>query len=889
MSNTPHSSQLSRGSALADTSQIPETDIPVSPVHSFLSRFLGRSISNPSSPPIPATSSTPHETTNPKASTNAPQQVPADEVTSAVASIHLDQENNLDPDVSPQTSSSLPHQNEDEITPNGTNQTPAEQKLPPAKTLEQVADEAEDTLIQVKPDTDSLLFEGRPSHPILRFSAGNALIDHNALDKTGLPLGFVWSPFGDLREVHRIPKAPYRCGTCGSFVAKGNGAEGLLAGSSRWTCAFCGRNDNDVGDTPPEKLKDSTSYPQLFSDTVQYEQPQQPPTPINRRGAIILIIDENLEEEEADWARTAVAAVHVAAAERGLRFALLTIGSGCSVAVRRDDDTSAASFEMLSAARASKLTTTEKERFFLNPPASVVSGTAYANGTYEELEKAPTDPFITPRAASAFVAERDGATAEKKDGEEGQPRRRVVRLPADAESRRLDVAIVVAFELIKDIADSESTRILSLITGPPTLAEHALRTSSPRPLSGTAPDEAKLESSESFVALSKLYEQVGSKAGDMRIALDFLCFGAEDGFAGEILLGAAKRSRGGLLYSATHTFSSAPALAEAAVFLVQRSTNPGVVSIRVSSPLSVARVIGPAFPTASQHTYAVPGVDPITGFCVVLKSQIAPEADADVLSHAVVQLAAKAGNITRVVTVRIPLTKNVHEYMNSLDAEICALILGKACIVSGGALTRPSISRQAVDLTVQRLLLGSEKATGVARLLFELRRGLLLGQHVHGDISLVLRSFFLRSDVSLASLLMSPRLFTNAMADDATGLMAEVQLEKMYVTDEAVLVLDTGFNVFVYVGPRASKESEDAISQSARAVAAKRISPCQLWKLTPGPDAEYLLETYLSPSSESKSRRRLDALEQGFIAYCTSLARGSKSVKALKQAQASST
>ncbi|PXF42791.1 hypothetical protein BWQ96_07498 [Gracilariopsis chorda] len=174
---------------------------------------------------------------------------------------------------------------------------------------------------------------------------------------------------------------------------------------------------------------------------------------------------------------------------------------------------------------------------------------------------------------------------------------------------------------------------------------------------------------------------------------------------------------------------------------------------------------------------------------------------------------------------------------------------------------------------MQRLLLGSEKATGVARLLFELHRGLLLGQHVHVDISLVLRSFFLCSDVSLASLLMLPRLFTNAMADDATGLMAEVQLEKMYVTDEAVPVLDTGFNVFVYVGPRASKKSEDALSQSAGAVAAKNMSPCRLWKLTPRRDAEYILETYLSPSSESKSRRRLDAPKPGFIAYWTSLAR----------------
>ncbi|KAI0557897.1 hypothetical protein FGB62_253g09 [Gracilaria domingensis] len=229
-----------------------------------------------------------------------------------------------------------------------------------------------------------------------------------------------------------------------------------------------------------------------------------------------------------------------------------------------------------------------------------------------------------------------------------------------------------------------------------------------------------------------------------------MCFAPPEGFAGEILLGTAKVSRGRLVYSAAHSYSAASALAEAAVFLVRTSTIPGVVSIRVSSPLSVARVIGPAFPTAWPQNYVVPGIDPITGFSAMLKPNFNIEAEADPPHSAVLQLAAK-----------------------------------------------------------------SSKAVGVVRLMHELRRGLLLGEHIHPNISLILRSFFLRAECSLASLLMSLRLLTNVMTDDATGLIAEVQLEKKFVKYDAVHVLDTGFKVFVYADSRALKDAEAAIFESA--------------------------------------------------------------------------
>lgn len=48
--------------------------------------------------------------------------------------------------------------------------------------LEQAADAAEDTLIEVFPDDDSLLSEARESYPILRFCAANALLEQTFLD-----------------------------------------------------------------------------------------------------------------------------------------------------------------------------------------------------------------------------------------------------------------------------------------------------------------------------------------------------------------------------------------------------------------------------------------------------------------------------------------------------------------------------------------------------------------------------------------------------------------------------------------------------------------------------------------------------------------------------------
>lgn len=800
-----------------------------------------------------------------------------------------------------------------------------------------------------------------------------------------------------------------RCGTCASFLARDNCLSPSSPATSPtavpvWQCAFCARDDNvfpspGASAIPGEAAATAPPLPELSVDTVDYVHPT--PARAAAPQTVVLIVDENVDATQARWLRAAIASVHAATAQRGARFALLSVGAACAIAAHPDvARREAPVLEYVSAARARSLSARDKARFFLRAPLSAgnvavpkwtgedgrveIKGLVDGRQAKGENEgdddmaefHALTDHLVAPHMLHAVLLDGEsklpfgsanrhispsrkdvggaspprcesarargahnpeGGKGEGKDDfehhgddnddtdsnddrldsddllllhEERLRRARSARLPPEVETRRLDIALAVAFELLKGSVEGENARILSMITGPPSLPDNVNdgtddETTPSSPRDASKPGKEASDSGDgavSMTSLKMLYESIGLRAGELRVALDFLVFSAPIGFGGAVFLGAAKRSRGGLVYCAAHSFSAGGALAEAATFLADRSADAGVVSIRVSGPLEVARVIGPAFPTAAAHTYAVPGIDATAGFTVVLRAKddiigghgSAEGGGNDEKSNgtsqgefAVVQLAAKGAGSTRVVTLRVPVTRDRETFLKGLDVELAALVLGKACIVSGGGLTQPSVAARSIDATVRTLLRGPEAVRGTVRLLYELRRGTLIGSQLSGDQSLVLRSFFLRAECVLASLLLSPRLFTNAVSEEGTGLMGEVPLERAYITEGAVVVLDTGFNMFVLVGDGSSKEAEDAISASALKVAAQRVTPCQLWKLRTGRDADYVLDAYLSPLEGVQKKRRRggvdEAVRLGFAAYCKSIA--PKSALAVAEAE----
>lgn len=701
----------------------------------------------------------------------------------------------------------------------------------------------------------------------------------------------MWTPFGQLSDVQQLSRSARRCHTCSSFLTKGNGADLLLNGSSIWKCGFCGRNNHsNYGKISLQPFSDAKMYPELHNDTVEFvDEKEKSNSDSIQRGAIILIVDENLNTEEAKWAQEAVDAVHVTAIERGMRFALMKVGTMCGVATwRRGKNGDISTLQMMSPMRMKSFTATEKQRFFFEAPTkpsrdkapsstatSLANGASHTNVSDNIAPVSPTDAFICGRVApfgdGNLASHVNPAATEYPTA---------ARMPVDAESRRLDVAIAVAHEMLDGVAKEGTSRILSLITGPPTLGT----TGATHPDDDTKARDGGTADAPATRAgqLWRAFDRVGMRAAELGVSLDFLVFGAPHGFAAPILLNASKRSCGGMVYCAAHSFSAGTALTDAAVFLAARSTSTGLVSIRVSGPLVVARVIGPALPTPVAHTYSVPGVDASVGFTVVLKPKDGAEAQPEELDddydkhHAIVQLATKANGIIRVVTARIPVVTSAFNLLSAVDAEVCAVVLAKACVVTGGGVMKPDVVASSIDATVRRLMFGSDALVGVVRLLYEIRRGTLVEERVQADQALILRSLFLRAECALASLLMSPRLFTNAMTDERTGLMAEVPLEKPYVRDDAVVVLDTGLNMFVYMGENAAESVDEAVCDSARNVAAQRTLPCQLWKLRRGRDADYVLDTYLSPGDVVDAPELADKSSKptagGFTHYCRRIA-----------------
>lgn len=564
-------------------------------------------------------------------------------------------------------------------------------------------------------------------------------------------------------------------------------------------------------------------------------------SPSPHRPAVVLIIDENFSDTATKFLSAAVTAVHNSAVSRSHRFVLLTVGAGCSAVPNGVlQSVTAPTVEALSLSRVASMSPAEKARYIYDGPSS--NGDSFFSlDDLSSLFENVVTPRLSPFGRDEWPQSGSASTSLSFNVKSSLPN------PPPGHQRRLDEAISVAFELLTGTCDLGNSRIISIISGPPTVGK---KTENGDSVDGDSSGAVHRH------FLAKAYEKIGTKAHELQLCLNFLVFEEDDGFAAKVLLGAARRSKGGTIYCAVHSFASPKMIADAAVYLASRSTIGGVVSMRVSSPFVIARVIGPGFPTAVPHTYSVTSADSSVGFTVVLRGLSddkntnqdggVSEARRTKNNHAVIQLAAASGGICRVVTVRIPVVRSMEVFLSSLDVEVSSVVLGKACVVSGGGVTKPEVVAASVDATVRQLVEnGGQSAIGVIKLLYDLRFGPLVERHFHTDQSVMLRSLFLRAECALAALLMSPRLFTNAVTNGNTGMMTEVPLERKFVNESSVAVLDTGLNVFVFAGKNSQPGAVEAITESARNVVAQRALPCQLWELSQNSAAEPILTTYL--------------------------------------------
>lgn len=180
----------------------------------------------------------------------------------------------------------------------------------------------------------------------------------------------------------------------------------------------------------------------------------------------------------------------------------------------------------MSVDHALNFTVSDKQRLFVGYPPPMVSPNGHygSNGpayVYSQEESRPFSEAAILALTELYARDvgKDPETSPAQGEHDIQSLHRSARLPSEMQHRRLDLAVSVEFELLTVTADLESSLIISIITGSPTMSASLRQTGVGEVLSISPSQEAKT------TALEKLYEKLGTKDGERHIVLDFLMFG----------------------------------------------------------------------------------------------------------------------------------------------------------------------------------------------------------------------------------------------------------------------------------------------------------------------------------------------------------------------------
>jgi hypothetical protein len=708
------------------------------------------------------------------------------------------------------------------------------------------------------------LSDARASFDALRLTSG--LFPANAAAYSSvMPCAALYSPFAPLPALEPPTASPlHRCGACGGYLARNNGATTLAPGdepgTAVWTCRLCGRCNSVRGDM--------VALSRALPNADTFECIDAVPIGVGC-GAVVVAVDAHLGVSEAADVLRAVRSMFRAACVRGKqRFVLLVYGSRVEAAVATTGVLEAVTPEAVETMSPGD----KRARFFMEGDAVAAA----------ELVFQVALSNVTPSPVVGITADRNGAADDE-----------LVVLP-----RRLDQAIEVAIQLLQGVVDPENSRVVSFVSGCPTISsapefdvpivtsisadddtmsgpgsanglddiQHGSdigganvgdsasgvgeatasddswlptwlssgfgylttdpvvdqrRTSAPSSSSSRQRASRPKPADTTAGDLERVFESLGDRAGELRLALFFLFYAAEGECGARAIQAASSRSRG-VIYPAPHGFPTGGALCTAAAHMSMRSIAPALLSVRVSQPLRVARVIGSAVETAEQSTFTVAGSDANQGFVIVFEVDNVSSAHAP--THAVLQLTAKSLQTTRVITLEVPLTTSLTQVLQTIDGEVAAIIMCKVCIndAPGGVSANSYKIAGALDLTARSLLSHAPPLVAALSLVFGLRRGPLVERHVGVDEGLALRAAFARADCSTSSLIMSPRAFSTSSGADA---MAEEKADTDLLArmdDRTVVVVDAGLTMFVVWSGEGDQRVLNNVVESAYAVAMQR-------------------------------------------------------------------
>ncbi|KAH9310868.1 hypothetical protein KI387_025903 [Taxus chinensis] len=209
-------------------------------------------------------------------------------------------------------------------------------------------------------------------------------------------------------------------------------------------------------------------------------------------------------------------------------------------------------------------------------------------------------------------------------------------------------------------------------------------------------------------------------------------------------------------------------------------------------------------------------------------------------SHAFFQFAAcymdfYQANISRVIMIRLPTTADLAAYLNSVEGDIAAVLIGKRAVLqaknsSDAVDIRLAIDERIKDITAKfgtllpkvKLQPFPKELSLFPEYLFHLRRGPLLGGIIgHEDERIVLRNILLQASFDLSLRMLAPRVLMHR----GGGTFEELPAYDLAMQSDAAVVLDHGTDVFIWLGADlAVQKGKNAAALSACRTLAKELT-----------------------------------------------------------------
>lgn len=654
--------------------------------------------------------------------------------------------------------------------------------------------------------TEELAFAPHADSPDLLFSAHKVLKQKKLANVPSLGFGAIVSPGREISPGPQIiQRDPHRCQNCGAYA---NLYCNILLGSGQWQCVICKSLNGSEGEYIAPSKEELRNLPELSSPLVDYIQ-----TPSKRPGfipvsesrisaPIVLVIDECLDEQHLQHLQSSL---HAFVDSLPPTTKLGIVFYGRMVSVYDFSEESVASADVLPGDK--------------SPTEESLRALIYGTGVY-----------LSTIHASLSVAHSilSSLTPYK------------LNLPEVQRDRCLGTAVEVALAIIQGPSPEMSrgvvkrpggnSRIIVCAGGPCTYGSGSV------PHSVNHPNYLHLQKS----AL-KWMDNLGCEAHRRNTVVDILCAGTCP--VRVPLLQPLAKSSGGVLILHDD-------FGEAFGVNLQRASaraagSHGLLEIRCSDNISINQVVGPgeeahvdsheSFKNDSALAIQMLSVEETQSFAVSMENRADIKSDFVYFQFAIQYSNIYQADIARVITVRLPTVDSISAYLESVQDEVAAVLIGKKTLLRAKSFSDALDMRLTLDERIKDIAIkfGSQvpksklyrfprDMSQLPELLFHLRRGPLLGSILgHEDERSVLRSLFLNASFDLSLRMLAPRCLMHREG----GTFEELPAYDLAMQSDAAVVLDHGTDVFIWLGAEvAAQEGKNAAALAACRTLAEELT-----------------------------------------------------------------